>query len=193
MALLTARLKFCAKSSISLILLVVAFRSVLVPIKATLGYLLSVAVMFGALVAVFQWGWLDIANAPGPIVSFLPLIALGILFGLAMDYEFFLVSSIKNEHRTEANAAKSIVRGIDMSGKVVTAAALIMVAVFSGFIANDNSVVQALGFALAVGVLVDAFIVRLLIVPAVMKLLGNTAWWAPKWLKAIIPDDLLGH
>lgn len=178
---------------ISLILLVVAFRSVLVPIKATLGYLLSVAVMFGALVAVFQWGWLDIADAPGPIVSYLPLIALGILFGLAMDYEFFLVSSIKNEHRTETNPAKSIVRGIDMSGKVVTAAALIMVAVFSGFIANDNNVVQALGFALAVGVLVDAFIVRLLIVPAVMKLLGNTAWWAPKWLKDIIPDDLLGH
>ncbi|AHB42785.1 Drug exporter of the RND superfamily protein [Candidatus Saccharibacteria bacterium RAAC3_TM7_1] len=172
---------------LSLLLLVIAFRSILIPIKATLGYLLSVAAMFGALVAVFQWGWFGIAEAPAPIVSFLPLMALGILFGLAMDYQFFLVSSIREAHEHTDDPQKAIINGFSHGSKVVTAAALIMVAVFAGFITNDNSVVQALGFALAVGVFIDAFLVRMTIVPAVMRLMGKKAWWLPAWIGKIIP------
>lgn len=172
---------------LSLLLLIVAFRSILIPIKATLGYLLSVTAMFGALVAVFQWGWLGIAAAPAPIVSFLPLMALGILFGLAMDYQFFLVSSIREEYERTGNARKSIMNGFSHGSRVVTAAALIMVSVFAGFITNDNNVVQALGFALAVGVFIDAFLVRMTIVPAVMHLMGKKAWWIPARLGKIVP------
>lgn len=172
---------------LSLILLVLAFRSILVPLKATLGFLLSVAAMFGALVAVFQWGWFGIAEAPGPIVSMLPIIGIGILFGLAMDYEFFLVSGMHEAHQHTKDAHKAVLRGFYQGSRVVVAAAAIMVSVFAGFITNHDTTVQALGFALTVGIFVDAFIVRLLIVPAVMQLLGNSAWWLPKWLDRILP------
>ena len=172
---------------LSLLLLVVAFRSILVPIKATLGFLLSVLAMFGALVAVFQWGWFDIAAAPGPIVSFIPIIAIGILFGLAMDYEFFLVSSMHEEYSRTKNARKAVVDGFGLGSKVVTAAGVIMVAVFAGFITNHDATVQAIGFGLAVGILIDAFLVRMTIVPAVMTLLGARAWWIPKWLDRLLP------
>lgn len=172
---------------LSLVLLVVAFRSILVPIKATLGFLLSVLAMFGALVAVFQWGWFDIAAAPGPIVSFIPIIATGILFGLAMDYEFFLVSSMREEYERTGDAKRAVVDGFGVGSKVVTAAGVIMVAVFAGFITNHDATVQAIGFGLAVGILVDAFVVRMTIVPAVMTLLGERAWWLPKWLDKILP------
>lgn len=172
---------------LSLILLIIAFRSILVPIKATLGFLLSVAAMFGALVAVFQWGWFGIAEAPGPIVSMLPIIGIGILFGLAMDYEFFLVSGMHEAHQHTRDAHKAVLRGFYQGSRVVVAAAAIMVAVFAGFITNHDTTVQALGFALTVGIFVDAFIVRMTIVPAVMQLLGNSAWWLPKWLDRIIP------
>lgn len=172
---------------LSLILLIVAFRSVVVPIKATLGFLLSVLAMFGALVAVFQWGWFGIADAPGPIVSFIPIIAIGILFGLAMDYEFFLVSGMHESYAHEKNAKQAVVHGFGAGSKVVTAAGVIMVSVFAGFITNHDATIQAMGFGLAVGILVDAFIVRMTIVPAVMSLLGKSAWWLPKWLDKRLP------
>ena len=172
---------------LSIILLIVAFRSILVPLKATLGFLLSVLAMFGALVAVFQWGWFGIADAPGPIVSFIPIIATGVLFGLAMDYEFFLVSGMHEEYRKTKDAKRSVARGFRLGAKVVTAAAVIMVSVFAGFIFNHDATIQAIGFALAIGILVDAFIVRMTIVPAVMTLLGKSAWWMPKWLEKRLP------
>ncbi len=172
---------------LSIILLIVAFRSILVPIKATLGFLLSVLAMFGALVAVFQWGWFGIADAPGPIVSFIPIIATGVLFGLAMDYEFFLVSGMHEEYTHTKNAKESVARGFRLGAKVVTAAAVIMISVFAGFIFNHDATIQAIGFALAVGILVDAFIVRMTIVPAIMTLLGKSAWWIPKWLDKRLP------
>jgi len=172
---------------LSIILLIVAFRSILVPLKATLGFLLSVLAMFGALVAVFQWGWFGIADAPGPIVSFIPIIATGVLFGLAMDYEFFLVSGMHEEYRKTKDAKRSVARGFRLGAKVVTAAAVIMVSVFAGFIFNHDATIQAIGFALAIGILVDAFIVRMTIVPAVMTLLGKSAWWIPKWLEKRLP------
>ena len=140
-----------------------------------------------ALVAVFEWGWFGIAEAPGPIVSFIPIIAIGILFGLAMDYEFFLVSSMHEAYQHEGDAKKAVVDGFGLGSKVVTAAGVIMIAVFAGFITNHDATVQAIGFGLAIGIFIDAFIVRMTIVPAVMALLGKSAWWLPKWLDKIIP------
>jgi RND superfamily putative drug exporter len=172
---------------LSLILLVIAFRSVLVPLKATIGFLLSVLAMFGAMVAVFQWGWFGLADAPGPLVSFIPIIAIGILFGLAMDYEFFLVSSMHETFQQTKNAKEAVVHGFGVGSKVVTAAGVIMVSVFAGFIFNHDATIQAIGFGLAVGILVDAFIVRMTIVPAIMTLLGKSAWWIPKWLDKRLP------
>jgi RND superfamily putative drug exporter len=172
---------------LSLILLIVAFRSILVPIKATLGFLLSVSAMLGALVAIYQWGWFGIASAPGPIISFVPIIAIGVLFGLGMDYEFFLVSSMHEVHARTKDAKLAVVTGFSIGSKVVTAAAIIMMSVFAGFITNHDQTIQTIGFGLAFGVFLDAFIVRMSIVPAVMTLLGNSAWWLPKWLNRIIP------
>jgi RND superfamily putative drug exporter len=172
---------------LSLILLIIAFRSILVPIKATLGFLLSVTAMLGSLVAIYQWGWFGIASAPGPIVSFVPIIAIGVLFGLGMDYEFFLVSSMHEVHMHTKDAKLAVVTGFSIGSKVVTAAAIIMISVFSGFITNHDQTIQTIGFGLAFGVFLDAFVVRMSIVPAVMTLLGNSAWWLPKWLNKIIP------
>lgn len=172
---------------LSLILLIIAFRSILVPVKATLGFLLSVLAMFGALVAVFQWGWFGIAEAPGPIVSFIPIIAIGVLFGLAMDYEFFLVSGMHEAFEHTKKPRQAVIDGFGMGAKVVTAAGVIMVSVFAGFVFNHDATIQAIGFALAVGILVDAFLVRMTIVPAVMALLGKSAWWLPKWLDRYLP------
>jgi RND superfamily putative drug exporter len=172
---------------LSFIILMVAFRSVLIPVKATLGFLLSVAAMFGALVAVFQWGWLGITDAPGPIVSFIPIIAIGILFGLAMDYEFFLVSGMQEAFHYTKNAKRAVVDGFAIGSRVVLAAGLIMVSVFAGFIGNHDSTIQSMGFALALGILIDAFIVRMTIVPIIMSYMGNAAWWLPKWIDKILP------
>ena len=172
---------------LSLVLLIVAFRSILVPIKATAGFLLSVLAMFGVIVAIFQWGWFGVADAPGPIVSFVPIIAIGILFGLAMDYEFFLVSSMHESYAHTGDAKRAVTDGFAMGSKVVTAAGVIMVAVFAGFIGNHDATVQTIGFGLAIGIFVDAFIVRMTIVPAVMTLLGKSAWWLPSWLDKRLP------
>jgi RND superfamily putative drug exporter len=143
--------------------------------------------MFGALVAVFQWGWLGITDAPAPIVSFIPIIAIGILFGLAMDYEFFLVSGMQEAYHYTKKAKRAVVDGFAIGSRVVVAAGLIMVAVFAGFIGNHDATIQSMGFALAIGILVDAFVVRLVIVPIVMSYLGKAAWWLPKWLEKILP------
>ncbi|MBI1857181.1 MMPL family transporter [Candidatus Saccharibacteria bacterium] len=173
---------------LSLLVLLVVFRSVLVPVKATLGFLLSLSATLGALVALFQWGWLGIFDKT-PVVSFLPIIVVGILFGLAMDYEFFLVSGMHESYTVNKHASKeAVINGFAHGARVVTAAAIIMVAVFSGFIFGDEPMIRMIGFALAFGILIDAFVIRMTLVPAVMALLGDAAWWLPKWLAKILPN-----
>ena len=176
---------------LSLILLAMVFRSVWVPIKATLGYLLSVGVAFGAVVAVFQLGWFaDLLNvsSTGPVLSFMPIILMGVLFGLAMDYEVFLVARIREEYVHGATASEAIQRGFVGSAKVVTAAALIMFAVFAAFVPEGDPSIKVIALGLAVGVFVDAFIVRMTLVPAVLALLGDRAWWMPRWLAKLLPS-----
>ena len=175
---------------LSLILLAMVFRSVWVPVKATLGYLLSVGAAFGAVVAVFQWGWFaDLlhVSSTGPVLSFMPIILMGVLFGLAMDYEVFLVSRIREEYVHGASAREAISRGFVGSAKVVTAAALIMFAVFAAFVPEGDPSIKVIALGLAVGVFVDAFIVRMTLVPAVMALLGDRAWWMPRGLSRVLP------
>ncbi|MGW4649586.1 MMPL family transporter [Kitasatospora sp. NPDC004289] len=176
---------------LALVLLTIAFRSVLVPVKAALGFLLSIAASLGATVWVFQQGHLngvlDVPSA-GPVTSFLPVLLIGVLFGLAMDYEVFLVSRMREHHEHTKDAAGAVTQGLAQSGRVVTAAALIMVAVFGGFVFNHDPIIKSIGFALAFGVLIDAFVVRMTLVPAAMALLGRRAWGLPKWLDRITPD-----
>lgn len=182
---------------LALVLLTMVFRSILVPIKAAVGFLLSVVVSFGASVAVFQWGWLkDLIglDEPGPIISILPILLLGILFGLAMDYEVFLVSRIREDYVRNGDAHLGIEQGIRHSARVIAAAGLIMVAVFSAFVLSSDPNVKMIGFALAVGVFADAFIVRMAMVPAALALLGDRAWKIPTWLDRIIPNvDIEGE
>ncbi|MGP9726677.1 MMPL family transporter [Glutamicibacter sp. AOP3-A1-12] len=176
---------------LSLVLLLLVFRSVVVPLLATGGFLLSLAAAFGASVMVYQFGWMGSVfdvNVPGPLLSFLPILLTGILFGLAMDYQVFLVSAMR-EHYAHGLSARDAVRsGFSMAAPVVTAAALIMIAVFAGFIFSHLSMIRPLGFALATGVLFDAFVVRMTLIPAIMHLLGDKAWYLPKWLDKILPD-----
>ena len=176
---------------LSLILLLLVFRSIVVPVMATGGFLLSLLAAFGATTAVYQFGWLgnvfDV-NVPGPLLSFLPILLTGILFGLAMDYQVFLVSAMR-ERFAHGEPAKDAVRsGFSMAAPVVTAAALIMISVFAGFVFSHLSMIRPLGFALAFGVLFDAFVVRMTLIPALMHLLGDKAWYLPKWLDRILPD-----
>ena len=175
---------------LSLILLMIVFRSIAVPIKATFGYLLSVGAALGAVVAVFQWGWLEslMGLSAGPIVSFLPIFVMGVLFGLAMDYEMFLVSAMREDYVQSGEAKESVVRGFRASSKVVTAAALIMTSVFVAFIPDGSATIKPIALGLAVGVSVDAFIVRMTLVPAVLVLLGDWAWWLPRWLDRRLPE-----
>jgi putative drug exporter of the RND superfamily len=182
---------------LAFLLLLVVFRSVLVPLKATAGFVLSVLASLGALVAVFQWGWLGkILGVPatGPIQSFIPILLVGISFGLAMDYEVFLVTRIREAHTHGELPRPAVISGFRHSARVVTAAALIMTAVFAGFISNIDILVKEIGFGLAVAVLLDAFVVRLTIVPAVLALLGKSAWWRPRWLDRVLPHlDIEGQ
>nr|BFE71174.1 hypothetical protein GCM10020092_044750 [Actinoplanes digitatis] len=176
---------------LAFLLLTLLFRSLLVPLKAIAGFLLSVVATFGAVVAVFQWGWLNSAlgiDQAGPIISMLPIFLIGIVFGLAMDYEVFLVSRMREEHVHGAAPTQAVVSGFAHGARVVTAAAIIMVSVFAGFILSPESLVKSIGFALAVAILFDAFVVRMTIVPAVMTLLGRRAWWLPRWLDRLLPD-----
>ncbi len=176
---------------LSLLILIVVFRSILVPVTATLGFVLSLLAAFGGITAIFQIGFLaDLfgVNAPGPVLSFLPIIATGILFGLAMDYQLFLVSGMREAYAHGAPARVAVQHGLRAGRSVVRAAAIIMISVFAGFIFSDDATIKPIGFGLAFGVLLDAFVVRMLLIPAAMHLLGEHAWWLPKWLDRILPD-----
>ncbi|MCX3062771.1 MMPL family transporter [Streptomyces beihaiensis] len=176
---------------LAFLLLMLVFRSVLVPLKAALGFLLSVSAALGAVVAVFQWGWLaDVmgVDQPGPIMSMMPIFMIGVVFGLAMDYEVFLVTRMREAYVHGERAPQAIVTGFRHGARVVTAAAIIMISVFSGFILENNSMIKMMGFGLAIAVLFDAFVVRMTIVPAVMALLGKSAWWLPRWLDRLLPN-----
>ncbi|GAA3945455.1 MMPL family transporter [Actinoplanes auranticolor] len=176
---------------LAFLLLMLVFRSVLVPIKATLGFLLSLAATFGALVALFQWGWgADLLGVEqtGPIISSLPIVVIGIVFGLAMDYQVFLVTRMREDYVHGAAPREAVITGFGHGARVVTAAALIMISVFAGFIIAPDTFIKSIGFALAAAVLFDAFVVRMTIVPAVMILLGKAAWWLPRWLDRLLPN-----
>lgn len=182
---------------LAFLLLVLMFRSILVPLTATLGYLLSVGASFGASVAVFQWGWLDpLIPAPqgDPMLSILPIILVGVLFGLAMDYQMFLVSRIHEMHGKGFSPKEAIRRGFTASAPVLVAAATIMAVVFAGFATSESAVAASIAFGLVIGVIADAFLVRMVIMPALLTLMGNAAWWFPAWLERILPDlDVEGH
>lgn len=176
---------------LAFILLVIVFRSLLVPLSATLGFLGSVGATFGAVVAVFQWGWLgDLlgVDATGPVMSVLPVLLIGVLFGLAMDYQVFLVTRMREEYVHGSAPDKAMITGFKHGSRVVVAAALIMISVFAGFVLAESVLIQSIGFALAFGVAVDAFVVRMTIVPALMSLLGRSAWWLPRWLDRVLPN-----
>lgn len=176
---------------LSLIILLLVFRSVIVPIKATVGFLLSVLATFGITTSVFQWGWLHSLfgfDTGGPLLSFMPIMVTGILYGLAMDYQVFLASSMRESYVHGHRGVDSVVHGFDQASRVVVAAAVIMVSVFAGFIFAHDVMIKQIGFALAIGILIDAFVVRIMLVPAVMALFGDKAWWLPKWLDRLLPN-----
>ncbi len=176
---------------LSFLLLTVLFRSVLVPLKAVVLNLLSVGAAYGVLVMVFQWGWgagLIGVESTVPIVSFIPLFMFAILFGLSMDYEVFLLSRVREEYRRHGDNTRAVIEGIAGTGRTITAAALIMVAVFSGFVLGSDPAVKMMGVGLATAIFLDATVVRLVLVPATMKLLGDANWWLPGWLHRLLPE-----
>ncbi|HEY6799686.1 MAG TPA: MMPL family transporter, partial [Agromyces sp.] len=175
---------------LSIVLLLLVFRSVFIPIKAAVGFLLSAFAAIGATVAIFQWGWFaDLLHIqPGPILSFLPILLLAVLFGLAMDYQVFLVSGMREEFVKTRDPRGSIVHGFQHAARVVTAAALIMFFVFFAFVPEGSGVIKGIAFALAIGVAFDAFLVRMTFVPAAMAIAGRAAWWLPRWLEQRLPD-----
>lgn len=176
---------------LSLLILILVFRSILVPVIATAGFILSYFAALGGVVAIYQWGWLSGVfgvESPGPILNFLPTILVGILFGLAMDYMLFLGTGMREAYAHGSSARVAVAQGFRAGRSVVAAAAIIMVSVFGGFIFAESAMIRPIGFALAFGVLVDAFVVRMLIVPALMHLFGKGAWWLPRWLDRILPD-----
>ncbi|MEU8872529.1 MMPL family transporter [Streptomyces javensis] len=175
---------------LAIVLLLVVFRSLFVPLKAALGFLLSVLASLGVVVLVFQQGHgagLLGVEQTGPIMSLMPIFLVGIIFGLAMDYEVFLVSRMREAYVHGERPGQAITSGFRHSARVVVAAALIMIAVFAGFVGESDSMVKMIGFGLASAVLFDAFVVRMAIVPAVLALLGDRAWWLPKWLDRLLP------
>ncbi|MEP6480653.1 MAG: MMPL family transporter [Rhodoglobus sp.] len=182
---------------LSIVLLMMVFRSILVPLKAALGFLLSVLASFGVVVAVFQWGWLGnllgVEN-PGPILSFMPILLMAVLFGLAMDYEVFLVSGMREEFVKTGDAKHAVSHGFANGARVVTAAALIMFFVFFAFVPEGSGTIKPIALGLAVGIVFDAFLVRMTLVPALMTLFGRAAWWMPRWLGRILPNvDIEGE
>ncbi|QIY75035.1 MMPL family transporter [Streptomyces sp. RLB1-33] len=186
---------------LSLLLLLLVFRSLVVPLKAAAGFLLSIAATLGAAVGVFQLGHLGKligVDTTGPVSSFLPIILLAVLFGLAMDYEVFLVSRMRESYLRTGNPLGAVHSGARHSGRVVTAAALIMTSVFAAFLTSDSTMLKQIAFALAAGVLLDAFVIRMTFVPAALALTRHAAWWLPKWLERRLPDldiegDRLDH
>ncbi|MEV5122250.1 MMPL family transporter [Streptomyces decoyicus] len=176
---------------LAFLLLMVVFRSVLVPLKAALGFLLSVVAALGAVVAVFQWGWLSEVfgvEQTGPIMSMMPIFMVGVVFGLAMDYEVFLVTRMREAFVHGERPGEAVVTGFRHGARVVTAAAVIMISVFAGFIGSSDSMIKMIGFGLAIAVFFDAFLVRMAVVPAVLALLGRSAWWLPRWLQKLLPN-----
>jgi putative drug exporter of the RND superfamily len=175
---------------LAFVLLMIAFRSILVPLKAALMNLLSVSAAYGVVVAIFQWGWgkdvIGLAETI-PIVSWVPMFLFAVLFGLSMDYEVFLLSRIREEYSDGGNTRDSVARGLASTARVITAAALIMIAVFLSFVAAPEPVTKMVGIGLAVAVLVDATIVRMLLVPSLMVLMGRANWWLPRWLDRLLP------
>jgi RND superfamily putative drug exporter len=175
---------------LSALLLMIVFRSIWVPLKAILMNLLSIGAAFGLIVAVFQWGWgadLIGVDSTGPIISFFPIFLFSIVFGLSMDYEVFLMSRIHEEWEHSKNASLSVTRGLALTGRVITAAAAIMVAVFASFMLGEDRIIKLFGLGLASAVFIDAVIIRSVLVPAIMQLLGARAWWFPDWLDRILP------
>ncbi|WP_432036054.1 MMPL family transporter [Streptomyces cucumeris] len=178
-------------AGLALLLLIAVFRSLLVPLKAALGFVLSIIAALGAVVAVFQWGWcaeLFGVSEPGPVVSLTPIFVVGVVFGLAMDYEVFLVTRMREAYVGGQSPLTAITTGFDLGARVVTAAAIIMISVFAAFMGSDELMVKTIGFGLAVAVFLDAFIVRMTLVPAVLALLGHRAWWLPRRLDRWVPD-----
>ena len=195
---LTSRLPylFVAVLGLSFLLLLLVFRSVLVPLKAVIMNLLSIAAAYGVVVALFQWGWLsDITGVqPAPIEPWAPMMLFAIVFGLSMDYEVFLLSRIREEWKRTGDSRTSVADGLAATAKVITAAAAIMVVVFGSFILEDDRVTKLMGTGLATAILLDATIVRLLLVPATMELLGDWNWWLPRWLDRLLPNfEVEGH
>lgn len=180
----------------SFLLLMAAFRSILVPIKAVIMNLLAIGAAYGVVTAIFQWGWLGnlINIAPAPIEPFVPMMMFAIVFGLSMDYEVFLLSRIREEYLRTGDSRASVADGLAATARVITAAAAIMVVVFGSFVLDPNRIIKLFGVGLAFAVLVDATVVRMVLVPATMELLGDKNWWLPKWLDRILPQlDVEGH
>ncbi|MFE6921439.1 MMPL family transporter [Nocardia sp. NPDC057663] len=182
--------------ALTLVLLTAVFRSVLIPVIAATGFLLTVGAALGCATAVIQWGWLAgvfSVDQPGPLICVLPILVIGVLYGLAMDYQVFLTTRIDEERRKGVSPTSAVTNGYSYGATVIIAAAAIMVAVFGGFAWSEDQIVQAIGFTLAVGVLIDAFVVRLTLVPAVLLVLGRTAWWLPSRMARLLPElDLEG-
>jgi RND superfamily putative drug exporter len=180
---------------LALVLLVLVFRSLLVPLVGVLGFLLTIGASLGATVAVFQWGWLaDLIglHTTGPLISLTPILVIGILFGLAMDYQIFLVSRMHEAHSHGASSLDAVRTGFRQAAPVVVAAALIMFSVFAGFVGGEDATIKSIAFALASGILFDAFVVRMVLVPAALALLGERAWWLPRWLSWLPSLDVEG-
>ncbi|MGW0984223.1 MMPL family transporter [Streptomyces xiamenensis] len=176
---------------LAFLLLILVFRSLLVPLKAALGFLLSVLAALGAVVAVFQWGWLGGlfgVEETGPVMSLMPIFLVGVVFGLAMDYEVFLVTRMREAYVHGQSPGEAVVTGFRHGARVVTAAAIIMISVFAGFVGSTEPMVKMIGLGLAIAVFFDAFVVRMTLVPAVLGLLGRSAWWLPSWLERALPD-----
>ncbi|RHA43571.1 MMPL family transporter, partial [Cellulomonas rhizosphaerae] len=176
--------------AMSFLLLMLVFRSVLVPLKAVLLNLLSIGASYGVMVMVFQWGWgadLIGLEATVPIVSFIPMFMFAILFGLSMDYEVFLLSRVREEYAATGDNEGAVVAGVAKTGRVITSAALIMVSVFLAFVLGEDAGTKMFGVGLATAILVDATLVRMVLVPATMTLLGRANWWVPRWLDRVLP------
>jgi putative drug exporter of the RND superfamily len=187
---------FGAVLTLSFLLLMLVFRSLLVPLKAVIMNLLSIGAAYGVVVALFQWGWLsDLTGVqPGPIETWVPMMLFAVVFGLSMDYEVFLLSRVREEWRRTGDSRTSVADGLAATAKVITAAAAIMVVVFGSFMLEFERTMKMMGIGLATAILLDATIVRLLLVPATMELLGDRNWWLPRWLDRILPDfDVEGH
>ena len=175
---------------LSFLLLMLVFRSLLVPLKAVIVNLLSIGAAYGVVVAIFQWGWakdLIGIDRAGPVEAWVPMMLFAIVFGLSMDYEVFLLSRIKEEYDRTGDNESAVADGLAVTARVITAAALIMVCVFGSFVLGEDRQLKLFGLGLAVAVLLDATIVRMVLVPATMELLGDRNWWIPKWLDRILP------